>query len=179
MRPPARTCHGLEPCIPRASLRFSCEKDGADIDGGRRGPSIENFSLFVRSIVGDAGCVSGASTPSAYTGLQRVSRSRRVRKIVNRSEFADHHCAGASSRSVPRCVVVLQLSTMTTTCLIVAYPHLSIPYRKRLQPVKLSSPASVDELRREPSDIYPDQSGDLADAILWKASRSPMALLLP
>ena len=66
-----------------------------------------------------------------------------------------------------------------TSTYIVAYPHPTIPPRKRVQPLKLDLDARGEDLLMLLKDKFPDHRDDLEDATLWKAGRSTVAQLPP
>jgi len=69
--------------------------------------------------------------------------------------------------------------TTTHAHYLVAYPHYTIPPRKRIKRLGLDSDAVGTELLRLLRDAHPDHAVDLDNATFWKVSRSTVARFPP
>jgi len=68
---------------------------------------------------------------------------------------------------------------MTTKVYIAVYPHPDVSQDDRIMPLELGSMALGYTVLQQLNDAYPNQRDDLKGAILWKASCSTVARLLP
>jgi len=69
--------------------------------------------------------------------------------------------------------------TSTHAYYLVAYPHPTASMARRIKRLELGSDAVRKDIVALLKDSYPDHSGDLNDATLWKVSRSTEAQSSP